>query len=283
MDTNAATCYHSNGENAPISTPWRAHQNRRAAPSWRLGSAPSCCRFSEEKYCSFTNVAAILYNARLERFTASSPTSKFKSSLGSRWSSWLGSHARSSYHFCVFTITLLVASRKLLSSATGEQVVGDTMVNASLLGLIVWSVIMINLNTWNKSIGVFESLFDQHCKSRQSTNLNTGIFFKQNVARFFMVQVDMFKEVHCLHFSAEFLVMSPQPLFGLQGSSRGLRRQALGLAVLAHVQRVSGCHFRLPVRKSITCFLLRCKHEWRLQSVTTGFLARRVSRRVPML
>ena len=78
-------------------------------------------------------------------------------------------------HFCVFTITLLVASRQLLSSATGEQVVGDTMANASLLGLVIWSVIMINLNTWNKSIRVFESLFNQHCKSRQSTNLNTGI------------------------------------------------------------------------------------------------------------
>ena len=49
--------------------------------------------------------------------------------------------------FCVFIITLLVASRQLLSSAAGEQVVGDTMASASLLGLVIWSVIMINLNT----------------------------------------------------------------------------------------------------------------------------------------
>ena len=57
-----------------------------------------------------------------------------------------------------------------------------------------------------------------------------------------MVQVDMFKEVHSLRFSAEFLVMSPQPLFGLQGSSaRGLRRPALGLAVLATSRRMCQC------------------------------------------
>ena len=149
---------------------------------------------------------------------------------------------------------------------------------------LFWSVIMINLNTWDKSIRVFESWFNQHCKSRQSTNLEHWHSFKQNVARFFMVQVDMFKEVHSLRFSAEFLVMSPQPLFGLQGSSaRGLRRPALGLAVLAHVQRVSRCLLRLPVRRSITCFLLRCQHAWRLQSVTTGVPARRVSRRVTMM
>ena len=59
------------GENGPMSTPRRANQDRRAAPTWRLGSAASCCRFSE-------------HNARLERFTASIPTPKFKSSLGSR-------------------------------------------------------------------------------------------------------------------------------------------------------------------------------------------------------
>ena len=39
--------------------------------------------------------------------------------------------------FCVFTITLLMASRQLLSSAAGEQVVGDTMASASLLGLVI--------------------------------------------------------------------------------------------------------------------------------------------------
>ena len=53
--------------------------------------------------------------------------------------------------FSVFTITLLVASRQLLSSSAGEQVVGDTMASASLLGLVIWSVIMINLNTWDKT------------------------------------------------------------------------------------------------------------------------------------
>ena len=39
--------------------------------------------------------------------------------------------------FCVFTITLLVASRQLLFSAASEQVVGDTMSSASLLGLVI--------------------------------------------------------------------------------------------------------------------------------------------------
>ena len=59
--------------------------------------------------------------------------------------------------FCVFTITLLLASRQSLSSAAGEQVVDDTMASASLLGLVIWSVIMITLNTWGTSIRVFES------------------------------------------------------------------------------------------------------------------------------
>ena len=177
-----------------------------------------------------------------------------------------------------------MALRQLLSSAAGEQVVGDTMASAFLLGLVIWSVIMINLNTWDKSIRVFESWFNQRCKSRQSTNLEHWHSFKQSVARFLMVQVDMFKEVHSVRFSAEFLVMSPQPLFGSQGlSARGLRRPALGLAVLAHVQRVSRCVLRLPVRRSITCFLLRCQHAWRLQSATTGVPARRVSRGVTMM
>ena len=40
--------------------------------------------------------------------------------------------------FCVFTITLLVASRKLFFAAS-EQVVGDLMASASLLGLVIWS------------------------------------------------------------------------------------------------------------------------------------------------
>ena len=80
--------------------------------------------------------------------------------------------------FSVFTITLLVASRQLLSSAAGEQVVADTMANASLLGLVIWSVIIITLNTWDKSIRVVESWFNQHCKSRQSTNLKTLAFFQ---------------------------------------------------------------------------------------------------------
>ena len=62
-----------------------------------------------------------------------------------------------------------------------------------------------------------------------------------------------------------------KPLFGLHGSSaRGFRRPALGLAVLTPLQRVSLCVLRLPVRRSITCFLLRCQHAWRLQSATTG-------------
>ena len=70
--------------------------------------------------------------------------------------------------------------------------------------------------------------------------------------------------------------MSPQPLFGLQGSSaRGLRRPALALAVLAHVQHVSRCVLRLPMRRSITCFLLRCQHAWRPQNATAGVPLRR--------
>ena len=36
VGTSAATCYHSSGENGPMSTPRRAHQDRRAAPTWRL-------------------------------------------------------------------------------------------------------------------------------------------------------------------------------------------------------------------------------------------------------
>ena len=78
------------------------------------------------------------------------------------------------------------------------------MASASLLGLVIWSVIMVNLNTWDKSIRVFESWFNQQCKSRQSTNLEHWHSFKLSVARFLMVQVDMFKEVHSLRFSAEF-------------------------------------------------------------------------------
>ena len=90
--------------------------------------------------------------------------------------------------------------------------------------------------------------------------------------------------IHPLRFSAEFLVMSPQPLFGLQGSSvRGLRRPALALAVLAHVQHVSRCVLRLPVRRSITCFLLRCQHAWRLQSTTTGVPLRGSSQSATLL
>ena len=100
-------------------------------------------------------------------------------------------------YFCVFTITLLVASRQLLSSAAGDQVVGDTMASASLLGLVIWSVIMINLNTWGKSIRVFESWFNQHRKSRQTTNLEHWHSFKQSVARFLMVLVDMFNVYKC--------------------------------------------------------------------------------------
>ena len=76
---------------------------------------------------------------------------------------------------CVFTITLLVASRQLLSSAAGEKVVGDTMPSASLLGLVIWSVIMINPNTWDTSIRVFESWINQHCKPVSRRIWNTGI------------------------------------------------------------------------------------------------------------
>ena len=73
--------------------------------------------------------------------------------------------------------------------------------------------------------------------------------------------------IHSLRFSAEFLVMSPQPLFGLQGSSaRELRRPALALTVVAHVQHVSRCVLRLPVRRSTTCFLQRYQHTWRLKT-----------------
>ena len=50
--------------------------------------------------------------------------------------------------------------------------------------------------------------------------------------------------------------------------AHGLRRPALALAVLAHVQHVSRCVLRLPVRRSITCFLLRCQHVWRLQNAS---------------
>ena len=42
-------------------------------------------------------------------------------------------------------------------------------------------------------------------------------------------------------------------------------------------------NLRLPVRRSITCFLLRCQHAWRLQSATTSIPARRVSRQVTMM
>ena len=75
------------------------------------------------------------------------------------------------------------------------------------------------------------------------------------------------------HHFGRVLVLSPQLLFGLQGSSaRGLRRPALALAVLAHVQHVSPCVLRLPVWRSLACFLLRCQHAWRLQNATTGVL-----------
>ena len=77
--------------------------------------------------------------------------------------------------FCVFTITLLVASRQLLFSAANEQVVGDTMASTSLLGLVIWSEIMINFSTWSTSIHVFKSWFHQHFKSRQTRIWNTDI------------------------------------------------------------------------------------------------------------
>ena len=72
-------------------------------------------------------------------------------------------------------------------------------------------------------------------------------------------------------FWPSFWVLQPQLLFGLQGSSpRGLCRPALALAVLAQVHHVSRCVLRLAVWNSITCFLLRCQHAWRLQNATTG-------------
>ena len=56
-------------------------------------------------------------------------------------------HARILYRILCVHITLLVTSRQLLFSAASEQVVGDTMASASLLGLVIWSVIMINFST----------------------------------------------------------------------------------------------------------------------------------------
>ena len=67
VDTNAATCYHSSGENAPISTPRRAHQDRRAAPCGdSLRKSTVSLQFHErgchtleretgEVYCQYSN------------------------------------------------------------------------------------------------------------------------------------------------------------------------------------------------------------------------------------
>ena len=84
--------------------------------------------------------------------------------------------------FCVFTIKLLVESRQLLFSAASEQVVGGTMASASLLGLVIWSVIMINFSTWSTSIRVFKSWFHQHFKSRQTRIWNADILSSSAVS-----------------------------------------------------------------------------------------------------
>ena len=156
-------------ENGPMSTPRRAHQDRRAAPTWRLGSAAICCCFNEQ--------ATWLPYSTTRDWRGSLPVFQHPNS-NPRWAPGGEVTPDAFTDFSVFTITLLVASRQLLSSAAGEQVVAGTMANASLLGLVIWSVIIITLNTWDKSIRVVESWFNQHCKSRQSTNLKTLAFFQ---------------------------------------------------------------------------------------------------------
>ena len=84
---------------------------------------------------------------------------------------------------CVFTITLLVAFRQSLSSAAGEQEVGLSR--------------YLVCNTWGTSIRVFESWFNQHFESHQVTNVEHWHSFKQSVARFLIVQVDMFNVYKC--------------------------------------------------------------------------------------
>ena len=91
-----------------------------------------------------------------------------------------------------------MASRQLLSSAAGEQVVADTMANASLLGLVIWSVIIVTLNTWDKSIRVVKSWFNQHCKSRQSTNSKTLAFFQAERCAILDGASGMFKFILCI-------------------------------------------------------------------------------------
>merc|ERR1719383_135341 len=60
--------------------------------------------------------------------------------------------------YSVLTIILVVASRQWLTFGVEHAgfgtglVVGDTMASASLLILVIWAVMMINVNTWGKRV-----------------------------------------------------------------------------------------------------------------------------------
>ena len=72
---------------------------------------------------------------------------------------------------------------------------------------------MITLNTWGTSIRVFESWFNQHSQCRQMTNLEHWHSFKQSVARFLIVQVDMFNVYKC--YTVHFILFPMFPMFSV--------------------------------------------------------------------